>query len=342
MRLNISKATKDSSLREEHVLVQEKNAEEIMNENSTIVVGFILQGIYQQSDLQALLFTAFLIIYIFILTGNTLVFAATVFNRALHTPMYFFLRHLSFLDICFASVTLPHMLMNLLSEKKTISFLGCAMQMFFFIFLGASVCYLLAVMAYDRYLAICHPLHYIRLMTKRACFLLVAGCWLTGLSISLVQTLLLFSLPFCGSDIINHFFCDILPLMKLHCPSFHIIDVERILTAFLVLATTFILILVSYILIIATILKIPLMGGRQKALGTCSSHILSVLVFYGAVMFMYLRPHSHYSDSMDKLLSLTYTVAPAVLNPIIYSLKNKQVKDTLRNMFIERNCSVGT
>ncbi|XP_053120595.1 olfactory receptor 5V1-like [Hemicordylus capensis] len=304
-----------------------------MNVNGTTMIEFVLLGLSHRSDLRILLFIVFLIIYLFILMGNILVFIAIVSNRTLHTPMYFFLRHLSFLDICYTTVTLPQMLVNLMAERKTISFLGCAMQMFFYIFLGAAVCYLLAIMAYDRYLAICHPLNYVRFMTRRVCLLLISGCWIIGLSISLVQTVLIFSYPFCGSDIINHFFCDIPPVLRLHCPSPYINNVNQFLTIFLVLITPFACILVSYILIMGAIMKIAMLDGRQKAMGTCSSHLLSVVLFYGTAMFTYLRPSSSESITIHKLLSLTYTMVPAMLNPIIYSLRNKQVKDALKNTF---------
>ncbi|XP_066485464.1 olfactory receptor 10C1-like [Tiliqua scincoides] len=316
-------------------------AEEIMSENHTAKFEFVLLGLSHRSDFQGLLFILFLLIYLFILMGNMLAFVVTLSNRSLQTPMYFFLRHLSFLDICCTTVTLPQLLVHLMSERKKISFLGCAMQMFSYVFLGSAVCYLLAIMAYDRYLAICHPLCYMRLMTRRSCLLLVSGCWVIGLSISLMQTLLIFSLPFCGT-IINHFFCDILALLKLHCPSPYINDVERILTIFLVLVTPFAFILVSYILIIGAILKIPALHGRQKALGTCSSHLLSVVVFYGTAMFTYLRPSSSFSPPTDKLISLTYTVVPSMLNPVIYSLRNKQVKAALKSMLAKSRSSVGT
>nr|XP_060639264.1 olfactory receptor 10A7-like [Anolis sagrei ordinatus] len=316
--------------------------EEIKNESSITITEFVLLGISHRDDVQGVLFMVFLIIYLFILTGNTLVFVATVSSRALHTPMYYFLKHLSILDVCYTSVTLPHMLVNLMSERKTITFLGCATQLFFYILLGAAVCYLLAIMACDRYLAICHPLHYMRFMTRKVCLFLVSGCWVTGFFISIVKTWLIFSLPFCGSDIINHFFCDISQLMRLHCPSPYINNVERIITVFLILITPFILILVSYLLIIAAILKITMESGRQKALSTCSSHLLSVGLFYGTAMTTHLRFSLGYSDPIEKLVSLTYTVAPAMLNPVIYSLRNKQVKEALRNILVKSRNFVGT
>ncbi|KAG6519840.1 olfactory receptor [Crotalus adamanteus] len=303
-----------------------------MNGNSSTPTEFVLLGISERTDLQALLFAVFLIFYFFILMGNMLVFVATISSQALHTPMYFFLRHLSFLDICYTSVILPQMLVHFITKRKTISFLGCAMQMFFYIFLGTAMCYLLAVMAYDRYLAICHPLHYMRLMTRRTCFLFVSGCWVIGLFVSLLQTWLIFSLPLCGSNVVNHFFCDISPLMRLNYPSNFINNVENILAVFLVLVTPFIFILVSYILIITAISKLIVPAGRQRALGTCSSHMVSVIFFYGTAMFTYLRPKFEHSDSLGKLLSLIYTMAPAILNPVIYSLRNKPVKDAIKKI----------
>ncbi|XP_054849735.1 olfactory receptor 10A7-like [Eublepharis macularius] len=309
--------------------------------NGTTTIEFVLLGISNRAELQALFFIAFLLIYLFILIGNALVFVATVLHHTLRTPMYFFLQNLSFLDICFASVTLPQMLLNLMSEKKTISFVGCAVQMFFYLFLGAAVCYLLAIMSYDRYVAICHPLHYMRLMTRKACLLLVSGCWAIGLFVSLMQTMLIFTSPFCSSEVINHFFCDVIPLLRLHCTSPYINDMERILTIFLVLIMPFILILVSYFLIIVAFLKVTTKEGRKKALGTCSSHLVSVVLFYGSAMFTYLRPSSNYSPTVHKFLSLTYTVAPALLNPVIYSLRNKQMKEALRNVSAKCRGSIG-
>ncbi|XP_020633588.3 olfactory receptor 10C1-like [Pogona vitticeps] len=316
--------------------------DKIMTVNHTSMAEFVLLGIFHSSDMQAWLFIVFLFIYLFILTGNMLVFVATVLNHALHTPMYFFLRHLSLLDICYTSVTLPQMLVHLISERKTISFLGCAVQMFFFMFLGTTVCYLLAIMAYDRYLAICHPLQYVRFMTRRACLLLISGCWVTGLSISIVQTSLIFSFPFCGSNVINHFFCDVPPMVRLHCSNPYTNYLERILIVFLVLITPLVFILLTYVLIIAAILKMNVADGRKKALGTCSSHLFSVVLFYGTAVFTYVRPSLVFPDPTDKLLCLTYTVAPAVLNPVIYSLRNKQVKDALWNMLAKTTNFVGT
>ncbi|KAJ7313803.1 hypothetical protein JRQ81_005514 [Phrynocephalus forsythii] len=313
-----------------------------MDVNHTSMAAFVFLGISHRSDVQAFLFIVFLFMYLFILIGNTVVLVATILDRALHTPMFFFLRHLSLLDICYTSVTLPQMLVHLISERKTISFLGCAIQVFFYMFLGATVCYLLAIMAYDRYLAICHPLHYARFMTRKACLLLISGCWVIGLSISIVQTSLIFSLPFCGSDIVNHFFCDVPPVVRLHCFNPYTNDMERILIVFLVLITPLTFILISYILIIGAILRMTITDGRRKALGTCSSHLLTVVLFYGTAMFTYLRPSSVYPDPMGNLLCLTYTVAPAMLNPVIYSLRNKQVKEALRNMLAKRTNFVGT
>uniref|UniRef100_A0A670YS71 G-protein coupled receptors family 1 profile domain-containing protein n=1 Tax=Pseudonaja textilis TaxID=8673 RepID=A0A670YS71_PSETE len=306
-----------------------------MNANSTTPIEFVLLGISERTDLQTLLFAVFLIIYFFILMGNLIVFVATIYSQALHTPMYFFLRHLSFLDICYTSVILPQMLVHFITKRKIISFLGCAMQMFFYIFLGTAICYLLAVMAYDRYLAICHPLHYIRLMTRRTCFLFVSSCWIIGLFVSLLQTWLIFSLPLCGSNVINHFFCDISPLMRLNYPSNFINNMENILAVFLVLIIPFIFILVSYILIITAISKLSVPAGRRrkKTFSTCSSHLIVVILFFGSACIKYMKPNSTVSPNADKYLSLFHTIICLALNPVIYSLRNKEVKGAFMRLW---------
>lgn len=304
---------------------------------------FMLLGISHRTELKLLFFLIFLSIYIFILFGNILVILATLCDPILCTPMYFFLRNLAFLDICYTTVTIPKMLTNLLMEKTTISFVGCSIQMYFFLFLGTAACYTLAVMSYDRYVAICNPFHYTAIMTKRICILLVSGCWVTGMSVSLGQTVLIFSMPFCNSSVINHFFCDVLPVMKLICAeSYMNEEVEVILMSVLIIFIPFTLISVSYIHIIAAIIRIPSVYGRYKAVNTCSSHLTSVFLFYGSAMFMYLRPKSNWQPDLDKLLSLLYTVVPAMLNPIVYSLSNQQVKRALRKVLGRNTISQNT
>ncbi|XP_067388366.1 olfactory receptor 10A2-like [Emydura macquarii macquarii] len=307
--------------------------------NDTAIMEFTLLGLSHQPELQPLLFLAFLAIYLLILMGNALVVIATMSDPALHTPMYFFLRNLAFLEICYTSVTIPKMLANLLLETKTISFSGCAVQMYFFLSLGTAVCYLLAIMSYDRYLAICNPLLYTALMSRRLCLLLVLACWVAGMSVSLGQTALIFSMPFCGSNIINHFFCDVPPLVKLLCLDSYVNEVEKVLMSILVIIVPFALILVSYIHIAAAIWRIPALDEKRKAISTCSSHLVSVSLFYGSAMFIYLRPNSGYTPGVDKLFSLLYTVAPAMLNPVIYSLRNQQVKGALRKVLDRHTAS---
>ncbi|XP_050791430.1 olfactory receptor 10A2-like [Gopherus flavomarginatus] len=319
--------------------IRQSNKVKMTGGNDTIIMEFTLLGLFHYPELQPLLFLAFLTIYILILMGNALVILVTVYDPVLHTPMYFFLRNLAFLEICYTSVTIPKMLANLLLEKKTISFSGCATQMYFFLFFGTAVCYLLAVISYDRYVAICNPLHYPVLMSRRLCLLLVSGCWVTGMSVSLGQTALIFSVPFCGSNVINHFFCDVPPLVKLLCPDSHVNEVTKVLMNILVIIIPFTLILASYICIVTAILRIPSLDGKRKAIHTCSSHLVSVSLFYGSAVFRYLRPNSGYTSGLDKLLSLLYTVAPALLNPVIYSLRNQRVKAALRKS-IQRTLGV--
>ncbi|KAG9468339.1 hypothetical protein GDO78_022925 [Eleutherodactylus coqui] len=230
----------------------------------------------------------------------------------LHTPMYFFLANFSFLEECYISTITPNMLKNLLSDDKTITFYGCAVQMYCFLLLGSTECYLLAAMAYDRYNAICHPLLYNVIMSRNACVKLIVNSWLIGLMAAIIQTSLTFSLPFCGPNKINHFYCDIPPVMALAC--------------------AFLLTIVSYTRIIWTIIKYHSTAGIKKAFSTCTSHLIVVTIFYGSASTMYLRPKSTYGTDMDKFISLMYTVIAPLLNPFIYSLRNNEVKYAARKM----------
>ncbi|NXU33370.1 O10C1 protein, partial [Thalassarche chlororhynchos] len=243
--------------------------------------------------------------------------------------MYFFLRNLSFLEICYTSVTLPRVLVNLLSSDTSISFAGCAAQMYFFLFFGATECCLLAAMAYDRYRAICNPLHYMDIMNKKVCMQLAACSWICGNLVALGHTTFIFSLPFCGSNVINHFFCEIQPVLMLVCGDTYWNELQIILAAAFVILMPFLLILVSYSLIISAILKIRSAKGRYKAFSTCFSHLLVVTLFYGTAVFIYIRPKSSYSLDVDKVLSLFYSVVTPILNPVIYSLRNREVKGAL-------------
>ncbi|XP_067391473.1 olfactory receptor 10A4-like [Emydura macquarii macquarii] len=294
--------------------------------NHTIQTKFILLGFSNLPRLQHLLFSVFLSIYLITMIGNLLIILLTLADPALHIPMYFFLRNLSFLEICYTSVTVPKMLANLLSEDQTITFTGCAVQTYFSFFLGGSECLLLASMAYDRYVAVCKPLHYPVVMSRKVSTGLAAGSWLSGLLMSFGHTSMVFTLPFCRSHDINHFFCDIPPLLKMACGDTSRHETAVFVMALLFVTFPFVLILMSYVCIISAILRMPSGEGRRKSFSTCSSHLLVVMLFYGSACIMYLKPNSSYSADTDKFLSLFYTVITPMLNPIIYSLRNKEVK----------------
>uniref|UniRef100_A0A8C3IGQ7 Olfactory receptor n=1 Tax=Chrysemys picta bellii TaxID=8478 RepID=A0A8C3IGQ7_CHRPI len=254
----------------------------------------------------------------------------TSFDPALNSPMYFFLRNLASLEICFNLVIVPKMLVNLLVENKAISFAECAAQMYFFFFFGAAECCLLAAMAYDRYVAICNLLHYPDIITRRACFQLAGASWFSGFPVATVQTTWIFSLPFCGPNQVNHFFCDSPPVLELSCANTSLFEIEALTATVLFIMFPFLLILVSYVRIITTIVRMPSEEGRHKAFSTCSSHLVVVTLFYGTASSTYFRPKSSYSPDTKKLISLSYTVITPMLNPIMYSLRNKEVKSALR------------
>ncbi|XP_077169619.1 olfactory receptor 10A7-like [Paroedura picta] len=302
-------------------------------QNRTKLSEFILLGLSNEANLQSTLFFTFLVIYTITLAGNIIIILLTLVDPALHTPMYFFLRNLSFLEICYTSVNVPKMLENLLSGNKTISFLGCAVQTYFTFFLGGSECFLLASMAYDRYVAICKPLHYPVLMSRKVCLGLAVASWLSGFFMSFGHTSMVFTMSFCGSNEINHFFCDIPPLLKLACGDTSRTEMAVFVVAMIFVTLPFILILMSYTGIIVTILGISSSEGRKKTFSTCSSHLIVVTLFYGSACIMYLKPNSTYSPNSDKYLSLFYTVVSPLLNPIIYSFRNKEVKGALRRIW---------
>nr|XP_033780349.1 LOW QUALITY PROTEIN: olfactory receptor 10A7-like [Geotrypetes seraphini] len=309
----------------------------MMKENQTHVTEFLILGFSNLTHMRFVLFTVFLLVYMVTLLGNMLVIVILQLKPGLNTPMYFFLRNLSFLEASFSSVTLPKMLFNLLSKDKTISFRGCATQMFFLLFLGTTECFLLAVMAYDRYVAICRPLHYTILMNPKLCNQLATACWASGVLLSLGQTSFIFSLSFCGPNIINHFFCDVPPILKLACGDTFFNEIALFAVCVFILLIPFLLTLMSYSGIINTILHIRSAAGRQKAFSTCASHLTSVSLFYGTASFMYLRPKSSYSLDTDRLLALFYSVVTPMLNPVIYTLRNKEVKKALANTITRKS-----
>ncbi|XP_029431522.1 olfactory receptor 1020-like [Rhinatrema bivittatum] len=300
--------------------------------NQSTVTEFILVGLTSDPHLQILLFPLFLGIYFLTLLGNISIITIIKINHHLHTPMYFFLSHLSILDLCYSSTITPKMLVNFLSEKKSISFLGCAVQLYFFCSLGSTQCLMLAVMAYDRYVAICSPLLYTVIMTKRLCIQLVSAAYLGGIAHSLIQTGCTFRLSFCGSNVINHFACDFPPLLILSCTSTYINELVLFIFASFVSMSAFLIILISYAYILFTILALHSSGGRQKTFSTCASHLTCVTFLYGTIFFTYLRPRSSYSQEQDKVISVIYTIIIPMLNPLIYSLRNKEVKAALQKV----------
>ncbi|XP_029436749.1 olfactory receptor 6F1-like isoform X2 [Rhinatrema bivittatum] len=291
---------------------------------------FLLLGFSSTRDPQIFLFILFLLFYLLTITANLLIITVVRAEPHLHKPMYFFISNFSFLEIWYTTVTLPKTLNSLLTGDKAISSIGCIAQFYFIFFLGATQHFLLAVMAYDRYLAICNPLRYSTIMTNSVCSQLVVGSWLVGcLSISLPAALMS-QLLFCGPNKIDHFFCDFAPLLKLSCTDTSINEVIFSVVAWTVILGCFLVTMVSYICIIITILRIPSSVGRQKAFSTCASHLTVVSIFFGTVIFMYIRPKAKDSSHVDKVISVFYSVIIPLLNPMIYSLRNKEMKDALK------------
>ncbi|XP_075715563.1 olfactory receptor 2B8-like [Rhinoderma darwinii] len=309
--------------------------------NFTTVDEFILLGLTNKKHMQIFLFIVFLICYIISLIGNTVIIWISNINPQLHTPMYFFLRNLSLLDICYTSSVIPKMLKNFLSVKKTISFVACFTQMFIHLSLGGAECYLLLAMAYDRYVAICTPLHYTNVMHPILCIKMAILSWGGGIINSIFQTVFTLQLPFCGPNVINHFFCEEPILLELACRDTSLNKTLIFFCATVIAVVPFFLILVTYIYIISSIMKISTSTGRRKAFSTCASHVIVVTLFYGTIFFMYLRPGTIHVANQDKMAALFYSVITPMLNPLIYTLRNKDVKVALkkitRNNILQEN-----
>ncbi|XP_069888045.1 olfactory receptor 10AG1-like [Dipodomys merriami] len=303
--------------------------------NVSTVKQFVLLGFSDLPNLQGFLSGVFSIAYIIILIGNSLIIIITRLDPTLKKPMYFFLANFSFLEICYVSVTLPRILLNIWTRDRAMSLLQCATQMCFFLILATTESFLLAVMSYDRYVAICHPLHYILIMNPKKCIELAAGAWLIGMPVQIGQTCQIFSLHFCRSNQIDHFFCDIPPIIKLACEDTFAHELSVFVVSMLFAAVPFSLILASYSKIISTILRMPTAQGWGKAFSTCSSHLLVVLLFYGSAIITYLRPKSSHSVGIDRLFSLFYTIVTPMFNPLIYSLRNKDMIAALRKLFLK-------
>ncbi|KAM9234619.1 olfactory receptor 5V1-like [Dugong dugon] len=301
-------------------------------ENQTALFEFIILGFSNLNELQFLLFTVFLVTYIYTLGGNIFLILVIMIDTRLHKPMYFFLENLAFIDICYITTNVPQMMVHLLSEKKRISYGGCMAQLSAFIFFVGSESLLLAAMAYDRYVAICKPLRYSIVMNKAMYSQLAALSWAGGFLNSVVHTVLTFRLPFCGNNQINYFFCDIPPLLILSCGDTSVNELVLFSTGVFIGWTPFLCIILSYLYINSTILRISSSGGRQKAFSTCVSHLVIVLLYYGSSVFTYARPISAYSLEKDRLISVLYSVVTPMLNPIIYSWRNKDIKEAMKVM----------
>ncbi|XP_068110952.1 olfactory receptor 2G3-like [Hyperolius riggenbachi] len=300
-----------------------------MEKNQTFVEKFILLGLSADSRLQSLFFFIFLFMYVITASGNLLLIIVVRLDPVLQTPMYFFLSHLSVNDISMSTTIVPKMLANTISEDQSISFVGCAAQMYFHLSLGSTECLILGTMAYDRYNAICKPLHYTIIMNPKQCLCLTASCWTFCFVISMIHAVFTFQLPYCKSSNLNHFFCEIPPLLRLSCKDTKINEVGVFICGAFYFIFSFCLTYLSYFQIISTIVKIHSVQGRHKAFSTCSSHLIVVSLYFGTIMFMYMRPQSKYSPDQDRAAAVLYTVVTPMLNPIIYSVRNKDIKGTI-------------
>ncbi|XP_037654243.1 olfactory receptor 1L1-like [Choloepus didactylus] len=295
-------------------------------DNQTSSVSeFILLGLSSRPEDQKPLFVLFLIMYVVTVVGNLLIILAIHSDTQLQTPMYFFLSILLFIDICYTTTIVPKMLVNFLSKKKSISYADCMTQMYFFLTFANTESYLLAAMAIDRYVAICDPFHYVTTMSHRCCVMLLAlSCSISHLH-SLVLVLLINRLIFCDSNVIHHFLCDISPLLKLSCSSTFVNEIVINTEGLITLVTPFICVITSYLRILVAVLRIPSAAGKRKAFSTCGSHLTMVTLFYGSIIYVYFRPLSSYTVK-DRVATVIYTVLSSMLNPFIYSLRNKDMK----------------
>nr|XP_017831028.2 olfactory receptor 2A5 [Callithrix jacchus] len=303
-----------------------------MRENQTRVTEFILLGFPLGPKIQMLLFGLFSLFYIFTLLGNGAILGLIWLDSRLHTTMYFFLSHLAIVDISYASNNVPKMLANLLNKRKTISFVPCIMQTFLYMAFAHTECLILVMMSYDRYVAICYPLQYSVIMRWRVCTVLAVTSWACGSLLALVHVVLILRLPFCGPHEINHFFCEILSVLRLACADTWLNQVVIFSASVFILVGPLCLVLVSYSRILAAILRIQSGEGRRKAFSTCSSHLCVVGLFFGSAIVMYMAPKSHHPEEQQKVLSLFYSLFNPMLNPLIYSLRNTDVKGALKRV----------
>ncbi|NP_001377934.1 olfactory receptor family 10 subfamily J member 3 [Equus caballus] len=302
----------------------------MLKPNSTAVTEFLFEGFSSFGwQPRLVFFVVFLILYLLTLSGNVIIVTIIRLDHHLHTPMYFFLSMLSISETCYTVAIIPHMLYGLLNPYQPIAIQGCATQLFFYLTFGINNCFLLTAMGFDRYVAICKPLQYSMIMGKEACVQLASGSLGIGLCMAIVQVTSVFGLPFCDDFVISHFFCDVRPLLKLACTDTTVNEIINFVVSVCVLVLPMGLVFISYVLIISTILKIASTEGRKKAFATCASHLTVVIIHYGCASIIYLKPKSQSSLGQDRLISVTYTVITPLLNPLVYSLRNKEVKDAL-------------
>ncbi|XP_060112365.1 olfactory receptor 6N1-like [Heteronotia binoei] len=304
----------------------------MLSKNQTSVKEFILIGFSNPPGVQIFLLTLFLLVYIMTIAGNIMIITIVQLHQQLHTPMYLFLSHLALIEIGHMTNTIPKMLVDFLKENKVISVVGCFTQLYFNLFLGLTENFLLVLMAYDRYLAICKPLNYTTLMNARVCRHFALGCWIGGLLAPVFPVIMLCRLHFCEPNIINHFFCDLAPVLTLPCGNKSFTELSFFMCISSMVLGCFSLIVLSYTKIIATILRIPSPRGRHKAFSTCSAHLVVVSIYYGSVMYMYVRPSVRDIRNSDKVVSVFYCVVTPFLNPFIYSLRNNKVHEAFKLM----------
>uniref|UniRef100_A0A8D0LBN9 Olfactory receptor n=1 Tax=Sphenodon punctatus TaxID=8508 RepID=A0A8D0LBN9_SPHPU len=299
-------------------------------QNKSHVFEFILLGFTDRPELEIFLFLLFFLVYLLTLAGNFGMIFLIFTDSLLQSPMYFFLSHLSFIDICYSSIITPRMLRDLLADSKAIPYTMCALQMWFFTLFATTECYLLAAMAYDRFVAVCNPLLYPVTMSRKVRLQLVAGCYLSGLVNAFVHVIGTFRLSFCGPNEINSFFCDITPLLRLSCTDNYVSKVILFVLSTFVVLLNAVIVLISYAYIISTILRMRSSTGRHKTFSTCTSHLTAIALYYGSLTFMYVQPGGIDAVEQDKMVSVFYTIVIPMLNPMIYSLRNKEVKDALK------------
>ncbi|XP_073498521.1 olfactory receptor 6Q1-like [Phyllobates terribilis] len=304
-----------------------------MMSNGTKVTTFLLAGFSSCSYCQKSIFSLFLLVYVFTVLENLAILALVLQDPKLWKPMYIFLGNLSFLEVWYISTTLPNLLVNIMTGNEEISYIGCVTQLFIFTVLGAAECYLLAAMAYDRYVAICNPLRYTIIMQDKYVVCLLIVSWLTGLFTPVLPVLFLTQLDFCGPNEIDHYFCDASPLLKLACGNIKPKEMVDLIVSVFVLLSSMLVIFISYFCITSTVLKMPSSKGRYKAFSTCTSHLAVVCIYYGSMSFTYIRVKSASPFSTNKIISVLYSVVTPMLNPIIYTLRNKDVRQALQKIF---------